>query len=669
MRIKEVAIRNFKTFDDVGVRVGFGNLTALVGENSAGKSNVLEALEHFFNFSKTRIKKNCFHHEDISLEISIEVTFDSLSESEKKRFRPHLSEDNESLIINQVIQNSAEGNTTDESAESDVSAIEELNILESKHGTKWIAKDHEWLNCYDKVPTKTNIKAWWKSDLKLGDFDFKTSFTKTAEPSPEEFQEQVNRLWSEKPHLIEKEKVSGDEKVLGWKNKLKGNLPRYFLVPALKNLEDELKATKTSPFTQIISYLTNVINKEDRAGLQEKTKSFIDSMIKQMDKDDSGASKLATINRELNENVGIELDCRLHVQFESPDIEDLIVPKLYADDGFDSEITQKGHGIQRMALFSLLRTFYKMKDAGKVSAEIIIGIEEPEIYLHAPIKRATYSLFRNLSEAGSQIAYTTHDGHFVKVEYFDEIRLFRRTKNANGKHSTAIFQLSVLRLTDFFKKRFGKDIPELSFRHRFQHICDESKNEGFFAKKAILIEGETEKYALPTYFKEKGFDLDNEKIAIISAGSVDNITYLFLIFNMFGIPCYVVFDGDKPSFALSEIPKDKRTDIVGKSRRNKEIVTLLGDQNPKDEFYFPSSSVNPKYAIWEKDFESVFHKQLDIYDSIKSSAKELYASDSKPLTGRFFASTLVQDHKDKIHPYISDMITNIRNITQPEQFT
>ena len=47
MKISHLKIVNFKTFDPEGISLNIADLTALVGENSTGKSNVLEALDVF----------------------------------------------------------------------------------------------------------------------------------------------------------------------------------------------------------------------------------------------------------------------------------------------------------------------------------------------------------------------------------------------------------------------------------------------------------------------------------------------------------------------------------------------------------------------------------------------------------------------------------------------
>lgn len=450
--------------------------------------------------------------------------------------------------------------------------------------------------------------------------------------------------------------------MLGWKNKLKGNLPKYFYLPAVKHVEDDLKVLKNNPFGEMIGWLTKNISNEIRKDFEEKAKVIIDEALKEIDKDEEGQSKIAYLNERLNSNLGIRLDCQLELKFGKPTISDMVfhAPQLYANDGYESELWRKGHGVQRLAMFSLLRTYNDFKR--KVAPEeknMIVAIEEPEIYLHPQIKRATFKLLRDLSKGNDQIVYSTHDSHFVNVENFDEIRLFR--KIAGDKPKTLIYEFSFDDLIKYYYDCYGIKVDVLSLRHRFGHICDESKNEGFFAKKIILIEGETEKYALPIYFSAKGFDIDNEGISIIAAGSVDNISYLYVVFNEFNIPCYIIFDGDKPEQSLEELTGQKRKDAISKTRRNKELLKLLGEYVEGDaEFFFPSTSINEKYAVWKKNFEEIFHKSIDNYETLKSKAKELYGTDSKPLTGRFFADIITTEHPDKISPYIDELIKNIK---------
>lgn len=655
MKISSLKVQNFKTFDADGISLSIADLTALIGENSTGKSNILEALDLFFNFSKTKMSKRSFHHDDVTKEIIIEVKFTNLTDSELKKFNIHLNE-NKELIITQKIKLIIPEGKALEALDED-----EYEYEEEKHGTKWEAIEG-WAKLGPKVPTKTNIKSWWKKELKIGDFNFKDLFDASDEPCPETYQEKLQTLWEEHFDIIPKEKVVGDEKVLGWKNKLKGNLPKYFYVPAVKNIEDDLKCLKSNPFGEMINWLTDNISDDIKKDFTEKAEKIISDALEKIDKDEDGSSKIKFINEQLNTNLGINLDCKLELKFGKPKISDIVFPspQLFADDGYHSEITYKGHGIQRLAILSLLRTYNGLKKrTDRKDRNMILAIEEPEIYLHPPVKRATYKLLRSLSEGADQVVYSTHDGFFVSVEHFDEIRMFRRI--TADKVKTHVYEFSIKSLIEHYKSVYKKDVDEKSLRHRFSHICDESKNEGFFAKKIIIIEGETEKYSLPIYFNHKSFDIDHERIAIISAGSADNISYLYVIFNEFHIPCYIIFDGDKPVKALHELDEKEKEDAQNKSKRNKELLTFAGETIDKSlEYCFPNTDIKTNYAVWEKDFEFTFHRSLDNYEEMKGKATKFYGTTSKPLAGRFFASTLTTEAPEKISPYIDKLIENIK---------
>lgn len=657
MKISYLKIQNFKTFDSKGISLTISDLTSLIGENSTGKSNIIEALDLFFNFSKSKMSKRCFHHDDITQEIIIEVKFINLSDVELKKFSIHLGDEKDLTITQRIKVAPPDGKTLAEADEG------EYEYDENKHGTKWEAT-LDWAKLDSKAPTKKEIKAWWKEELTIGEFNFKKLFTDESEPLPEIYQEKLQQLWDSYFDIVPKQKVTGDEKVLGWKNKLKGNLPKFFYVPAIKNVEDDLKVLKTNPFGEMINWLTENISDDIKKEFSTKAETIINEALEKIDKDEDGSSKIKFINDQLNTNLGINLDCKLELKFGKPKISDIIFPspQLYADDGYHSEISYKGHGLQRMTILSLLRTYNDLKrKSDKSERNMILAIEEPEIYLHPPIKRATYKLLRNLSGGNDQVIYSTHDGYFISVEHFDEIRLFRKVKG--DKTKTEIYGLKIDTLIEHYKNEYKKAIDEISLRHRFSHICDVSKNEGFFAKKIILIEGETEKYSLPIYFEHKSFDLDNERIAIISAGSVDNISYLYVIFNEFHIPCYIIFDGDKPDGTPDEWDNKQKEDAKNKTKRNRELLNLVGERIDNNaDYLFPETAIKRNYAVWKKDFETAFHLSIDGYDKIKAEATKFYGTSSKPLAGRFIASYLTTKAPDKISSHVDSLIENVKSL-------
>ncbi len=75
MRLSRVRVQNFRCFRDT-IEVEFGGLTALIGQNDAGKSSILDALDMFFNDARVDRDDRCVHND--SAEVSVTCEFDDL---------------------------------------------------------------------------------------------------------------------------------------------------------------------------------------------------------------------------------------------------------------------------------------------------------------------------------------------------------------------------------------------------------------------------------------------------------------------------------------------------------------------------------------------------------------------------------------------------------------
>ena len=74
---------------------------------------------------------------------------------------------------------------------------------------------------------------------------------------------------------------------------------------------------------------------------------------------------------------------------------------------------------------------------------------------------------------------------------------------------------------------------------------DAARNELFFARKVLLVEGPTERFSLPYLIATKGIDLDISGISIIDAGGKTNLPFFIKILKGFSIPFVVMYDEDK----------------------------------------------------------------------------------------------------------------------------
>ena len=150
MKIRKIEIKHYRSLDDVTIYAG--NVLALIGRNNSGKSNVIKALELFFESSSRLVDKECFHDRNTEGPIEIFVTFEQLSDWETEQFKPWLYADR--LIIGKQVICSSTGEYT----------INNLALTE--------VPEVEWLQ--EDAINGDKISQWWedKDKLKVNGLDF-----------------------------------------------------------------------------------------------------------------------------------------------------------------------------------------------------------------------------------------------------------------------------------------------------------------------------------------------------------------------------------------------------------------------------------------------------------------------------------------------------------------
>jgi predicted ATP-dependent endonuclease of OLD family len=160
---------------------------------------------------------------------------------------------------------------------------------------------------------------------------------------------------------------------------------------------------------------------------------------------------------------------------------------------------------------------------------VVFAIEEPELFLAPQGHRYLYRLLHRLAERGNQVFFTTHAPGLLNVAALEEINVVRR--DAAGV--TAVEQLHAIDVEDTFRA-----------------LCefDAARSELFFSRAAILVEGMTEKMALPFVFHALGHDPDREQVSIVECGGKSNLPLFVEICKRARIPYVVLHDSDlRPS--------------------------------------------------------------------------------------------------------------------------
>lgn len=197
---------------------------------------------------------------------------------------------------------------------------------------------------------------------------------------------------------------------------------------------------------------------------------------------------------------------------------------------------------------------FKMEASEKPADINLLFIEEPEAHTHPQmqyvfIKNIKILLGKGIQRSDGQnralqTIISTHSSHIVSESDFEDIKYFKK--------EDGVIQAKNLRE---LIKEYALDPKQYQFLKQYLTI---SRAELFFADKAVLIEGDTERILLPTMMKkldeddekkylsdpslEKEIALLSQNISIVEVGSYSEIFEKFIAF--LGIKALIITDID-----------------------------------------------------------------------------------------------------------------------------
>jgi len=609
MKIQRIEIKNYRSLQNLDIYPK--DILSLVGRNNSGKSNLIRALELFFEGTTRLVNDECFYNHKPEHKpeehIEILITFEQLSEWEREKFEPWMDED-KLVVGREIVCSSADSYT-----------INNLAITK--------VPEPEWLR--EDIISGEKITEWWsnKDELKINGLDFGVELG-TTKPTVVKWKEAVKKFLDEHRNEIPWKKERR-ENPKGYPGVLKGALPEFIHIPAVRDISEEAKVGKTNPFGQLINSVLVKISGEQKDAISKQLKEI----EKRLNRSEEGEriTEIKNIEARLNKLMSELMDCDIEIEMAMPQLREVFgAAKIYADDGTRTTIEGKGHGMQRSMIFTILRAYAELahvQKAGEKAEErtTIFAIEEPELYLHPQSQRTLMSVFREIASGRDQVIYSTQSSIFVDISHFDHICIMRREKRDESYESYPT-QLSISTMIEDLKARKGVDATEEGIREQYSHAFNPMINEGFFADKVVIVEGPSEQYALPIYADAFGYNLDRINISVVHSDGKGQMDRLLRVFNGFKIPTYLWFDGDK---------NDEDKDVRDKTL---ELLELLGD--PVEKIEDVKTKVSDRYAILEYKLEETLKDELVDYEKLVQQAVKSLGPTGKPLKHRFIANTL-----------------------------
>ena len=647
MRLTHLCIKNFRPCREVCLEIE--SMHALVGANNAGKSSVLRALDFLFNPITKSLSEESFWNKDTNLEIRVEAAFSDLTASEKESLKAYLS-------AHETFHMASSARMSSKSSESESDAEAEEKITIGQH-YKQAVPEVEWLQ--ESNISGANIKEWWKNkdELSVNGVSFADFIGGPKAPSVADWKEKANKFVAANSDKIPT-KDAWIDNPKGYANVLKGTLPFFILVPAVRDVTEESKGAKSSPFGKLLFAILDTVATDEKA----KVERSLTKIAKHMNRagGDERVPLIADTEKQLKRLLNdFFADCDLEIEFATPTFEVLLsAPKLYIDDGFRNVVENKGHGLQRAVIFTILRRYAEQMTASPAGKKrnLILAVEEPELYMHPQAQRTIRSVFRKIAEGGDQVLFSTHSSLLVEVAHFDEIiRLESGFEEVQGKKTTAskAWQLPMSKMIADLAARFPKleNITPETMRELYAHAYNPRRNEGFFASKIILVEGLTEEYSLPIYADVlPNCTLDAQNISVVECGGKGPMDRLLRIFNELHIPSYMLFDYDSGN-------ADKQ--IIEKS---KELLAMCGEKEDAPDVLFVGDNVACFPRKWEADLRS---EMPGVDDLTAEARKTLGLSDDsgKPLIARYVARRYTTQNPPYVPPSLKTIIEKAVAVT------
>lgn len=230
---------------------------------------------------------------------------------------------------------------------------------------------------------------------------------------------------------------------------------------------------------------------------------------------------------------------------------------------------------------------------------LVVLMEEPELYLRPQAQRYLYRLLHTFTRGGNQVLYTTHSPNLLNVAHLGELAFVRLAEDG-----TRVVQA---------------ELPSPDEEFRLLTEFDSQRSELFLARAALLVEGQTERLALPFAFAACGYDVDREGISIVECGGKANIALFARVCRAAGVPFVALHDRDTRDEALNatirELAGEART--VVSSPDFEHVAGLRGRSHKPERAWRHFASMR------RDDLPSTLREAVELTVALAHTAAEL----------------------------------------------
>ena len=594
MYIHSVKLVNYKSigdYDEAEVIIE-PTVTAIIGKNESGKSNVLDGLSQIdfmgnkaTAYAPEKLNRTAAEGSQIKYIITIKPSPEDIVLSDTTII---LSKNNYELT----------GGFLDHYHNWVKGYVDTLNeIIESFGGNPFKLRDQELTNY------KAHVTALKDSDS-LNVPRFLNALTY--------FHNKQNSVSAE----IKASFVEALENVEAKMHDYLLNLPHFFYRNADKHLqttykledaEKELKGASVNPNSLLLSFVSLISVSNDE---------FLSAVR-------SGATPQQVSNRKkISRLVEEKINKPFHDFYQTEKISldldfntNLVSFTVQSEDGAALMLGERSNGLRWY-----LETFIDAKAHNVPGRNVIYLFDEPGASLHVNAQKELITLFHHLSDQGNQVVYTTHSPYMLKTEDGGISRIRAVVKDSNG-------------YTRIYKTAYDARIAQDSQKDTLAPLINAlgmNLNDTFGPannKTNIVIEGMSDYIYISLMIKVLNVKMDN--YSIIPSVGASNCVNICSILHGWGCKYIAVFDYDKAGVE------------TGGEHMHKNLFYQLGEQYlylanvAQDDIDAKTYNSPDKKCVIE---DLVTKEEIDRFCSATNTSPEL----SKPLIAKIIAEAVTQ---------------------------
>jgi energy-coupling factor transporter ATP-binding protein EcfA2 len=506
MRLEHIRIDNFRGLSQVNMP--FSRFGCLIGENNAGKSSVFQALNMFLRSGSATETDFLTSARPVRIQLTFAGIRDAdllrLEEGHRARIEPEIHDGR--LTLARIYTSPGKG-------------VVRL--------VKKVPKDLRYQRPALDDILKTKSDEELRESLRLTYPDIYADL-----PPGRINRTAVRRAWAEiVAGLTDEDMTVGDEPLpTGLDKSVAALLPEPIYIPAVKELNEEVKTTSTATFGRLLSLLFEDIEHQLPA-LESSFDQLRTQLNVVMQKDGRESDERLPEVRQIESLIQRNLQesfprAQVRLEIPPPRLRSLLEEaQIAVNDGISGPFKTKGDGLRRSVAFAILRAYVDLKitrPARPDSAQqpCLLLFEEPEVFLHPRAQRKLFEALTVFSDY-NDVLVSTHSSAFY----------------APGATGTFVKVVKDHELNPPTSRTCVVDLSDLDARDQFEIITHENNEAAFFANSVLLVEGPSDHFLVPylarTLSPQWDFDKHGAAIAKVEGkGSIARYRNFFRRFEM-----------------------------------------------------------------------------------------------------------------------------------------